>query len=116
MSPKEEAHFRILRILEKDPDITQRELSKKIGLSLGKTNYILNALLDKGAVKMENFRRSETKLKKMAYLLTPDGISERIRLTQSYMARKQVEYEALKAEIESLQQEALNEKSAQSPD
>ena len=106
MTPQEEARFRVLRILEKNPDITQRELAEQMGLSLGKTNYLLNALLDKGAIKMENFRRSDSKLKKMAYLLTPAGISDRIHLTQSYLARKQVEYEALKAEIESLQQEA----------
>lgn len=109
MVSKEDTHFLVLRILEKNPNATQRELAKQMGLSLGKTNYLLNALLDKGVIKIENFRRSDSKLKKIAYLLTPAGIAERVRLTQGYMARKQLEYEALKAEIESLQQEQLYE-------
>ena len=106
MKFQEEVHFRVLRILEKSPEITQRELAEQVGLSLGKTNYLLNALIDKGAIKIKNFRKSETKLKKIAYLLTPEGISLRLRLTQSYLECKQLEYDALKAEIESLQRES----------
>ncbi|MEI7682182.1 MAG: MarR family EPS-associated transcriptional regulator [Betaproteobacteria bacterium] len=106
MTPKEAAHFRVLSILEKSPDITQRELSAQLGLSLSKTNYLLNSLIDKGAVKIENFRRSDTKLKKIAYILTPSGISERIAMTTRYLERKRAEYDALRAEIEAIEREA----------
>ena len=82
MTSEEEVHFRVLKAIEANPDITQRELAEALGLSLGKTNFLVNALLEKGAIKMENFRRSDTKLKKIAYMLTPSGISERLRLTQ----------------------------------
>ena len=77
-----------------------------VAVSLGKTNYLINALIEKGWVKLGNFGRSETKLKKVAYLLTPGGIRERIRLTQGYLARKEAEYEALKAEIAVLRRQA----------
>ena len=110
MTPDQEAHFRVLKAIEANPDITQRELAGQLGLSLGKTNFLINALLEKGAIKMENFRRSDTKLKKIAYLLTPSGISERLRLTQGYLVAKRVEYKNLKAEIEAMEQEALNTK------
>ena len=110
MTPEEQAHFRVLKAIERNPDITQRELAEQLGISLGKTNFLINALLDKGAIKMENFRRSDTKLKKIAYLLTPSGISERLRLTQGYLAAKRAEYQNLKAEIKALEQEALNTK------
>jgi EPS-associated MarR family transcriptional regulator len=75
VTSEEEAHFRVLKAIEANPDITQRELAEALGLSLGKTNFLVNALLEKGAIKMENFRRSDTKLKKIAYLLTPAGIA-----------------------------------------
>ncbi len=76
MTPEEQAHFRVLQAIERNPDITQRELAEQLGLSLGKTNFLINALLEKGAIKMENFRRSDTKLKKIAYP-TPDGTGVR---------------------------------------
>lgn len=107
MTPNQEAHFRVLKALERNPDITQRELAAQLGLSLGKTNFLINALLDKGAIKMENFRRSDTKLKKIAYLLTPSGIAERLQLTQAYLERKRHEYEILRTEIETLEREAV---------
>jgi len=106
MTPKEEAQFRVLRILETHPDITQRELAERIGLSVGKTNYLLKALIEKGAVKIDNFRKSESKLRKLAYLLTPTGLSLRLQLTQDYLCRVQKQYEALKAEIIALEAEA----------
>jgi EPS-associated MarR family transcriptional regulator len=105
MTPREEAHFRILKALENNPDLTQRELAEEVGLSLGKTNYQLNALINKGAVKLGNFQRDGNKLNKIAYLLTPSGFSERLRLTQGYLARKKAEYEALQAEIEALEKD-----------
>lgn len=107
MTPQEQAHFRILKALEKNPDLTQRELAEEVGLSLGRTNYLVNALIEKGAIKIGNFRRAGDKLNKIAYLLTPAGIRERIRMTQGYLDRKKAEYEALKAEIEALEQESL---------
>ncbi len=110
MTPEEQAHFRVLQAIERNPDITQRELAGQLGISLGKTNFLINALLDKGAIKMENFRRSDTKLKKIAYLLTPSGIAERLLLTQGYLEAKRAEYQNLKAEIKALEQEALNTK------
>lgn len=109
MTPDQEAHFRVLKAIEANPDITQRELAGQLGLSLGKTNFLINALLEKGAIKMENFRRSDTKLKKIAYLLTPSGIAERVQLTQAYLARKRHEYEVLRSEIEALESEAVVE-------
>lgn len=82
VTPEDEARFRVLKALEGNPNLTQRELAARLGLSLGKTNFLINALLEKGAIKMENFRRSDTKLKKVAYLLTQSGLSERIRLAE----------------------------------
>jgi len=104
MNPRQQAHFRVLQILSEDPEMNQRELAQRLGVSIGKTNYLVNALIEKGWIKIGNFRRSESKLKKMAYILTPGGIRERVRLTQGYLARKEAEYEALKAEIAALRQ------------
>lgn len=104
MTPQQQAHFRVLEILGEHPEINQRELSRRLGVSLGKTNYMLNALIEKGWIKVDNFRRSENKLRKVAYLLTPVGIRQRILLTRGYLARKEAEYEALKVEIEALRQ------------
>ncbi|MDD5247865.1 MAG: MarR family EPS-associated transcriptional regulator [Rhodocyclaceae bacterium] len=103
MTPKEQAQFRILKAFDENPELTQRQLAQQLGLSLSKTHYLLDALIEKGAIKMEHFRRSDTKLKRIAYLLTPSGISERLRLTQDYVARKKTEYDALKAEIQALE-------------
>lgn len=105
MTPEEQAQLRILQAFQENPDLTQRELAKKMGMSLGKTNFLIDALMVKGAIKMENFRRSDSKLKKIAYVLTPHGLSERLQLTQAYLVRKKVEYEALKAEIEALERD-----------
>lgn len=102
MTPREQATFRILRAVELTPDISERELAKQLGVSNGKAHYLIAALVEKGFVKMENFGRSGGKLRKIAYLLTPEGIKSRTELTREYLARKEIEYEALKAEIESL--------------
>ncbi len=98
----EDLHFRVLKILEGKPDISQRDLAAQLGISHGKMNYCLNALIDKGLVKLENFQNSEHKFKYM-YLLTPAGIAEKAKLTGRFLKRKMAEYEALKAEIEALQ-------------
>ena len=100
----DETHLKVLRLLEASPNINQRKLAEALGVSLGKTNFCLNALLDKGLVKMENFRTSTRKLN-YAYLLTPSGMAEKAVLTQRFLMRKMEEYEALKAEIELLKQE-----------
>lgn len=109
MTPKEQAYFQVLRALEVQPAISQRELARQLGISMGKANYLVNALVEKGLVKIGNFSHAGDKLNKIAYLLTPEGISNRVRLTRSYLMRKEAEYEALKVEIETLRQAALDE-------
>ena len=116
MTPQEQAHFRVLQILSEHPEINQRELAQRLGVSLGKTNYLLNALIEKGWIKIGNFRRSESKLRKVAYLLTPAGIRHRIRLTQGYLARKVAEYEALHKEIAELTEQARKLKAGGIPE
>jgi len=92
-------------LLEANPRMTQRELARELGISLGALNYCLKALVEKGWIKMENFSRSDRKLN-YAYLLTPNGIAGKARLTNHFLRRKLEEYEELKAEIAELQAEA----------
>ena len=99
---QEDTHFRVLSLLESQPDLNQREMAKALGVSLGGVNYCLRALAAKGLVKMSSFQASENKLA-YAYLLTPQGMTEKIALTSRFLKRKQEEYAALKAEIEALQ-------------
>jgi MarR family transcriptional regulator, temperature-dependent positive regulator of motility len=105
MTPEQEAHFRVLKVLEQYPEFTQRQIAEAIGLSLGKTNYLLQALREKGLLKVGRFLKAKNKLTKAVYILTPSGIRERMDLTQDYVKRKTQEYEALKAELESLGQQ-----------
>ncbi len=98
--------------MQEYPDLTQRELAEKLGMSVGGLNYCLNALIDKGLVKMQNFSQSKNKFG-YVYLLTPWGISEKITLTSKFLERKQAEYEALKAEIESLKAQSDFSETAQ---
>ncbi|OGW27636.1 MAG: MarR family EPS-associated transcriptional regulator [Nitrospirae bacterium GWC2_42_7] len=100
----DESHFKALRELERDSTLSQRDLSKKVGLSVGRVNYIINALLEKGYIKAQRFKNSKNKIGYM-YILTPKGISEKIVQTQSFLHRKTEEYERLKAEIEMLKNE-----------
>jgi EPS-associated MarR family transcriptional regulator len=102
---QEDTHFRIMRILQENPDLTQRELAEKLGMSVGGLNYCINALIDKGLVKMQNFSNSKNKFK-YVYLLTPKGIAEKVALTSRFLQNKMAEYDALKLEIELLQTEA----------
>ena len=111
----EDIHFRVLRLLEANPAMNQRELAEELGVSLGKTNYCLKALLAKGMLKMHNFQSSKRKLA-YAYLLTPQGITEKASLTGRFLQRKMDEYVVLKAEIESLKQEQAPLLPEQSPD
>lgn len=100
----EDDRFRLMRCLEARPDISQRALSRELGMSLGRVNYCLAALSEKGLVKIRNFRASDRKMR-YAYVLTPQGIAEKARLTRGFLARKLVEYEALQAEIEAVRAE-----------
>src|SRR5262245_60533818 len=98
------AALHALRSLSARPELSQRELAREIGLSLGKTHYVLHALLDKGFVKIQSFRRSDNKLA-YAYLLTPRGMKEKMRLTRAFLARKEAEFERLRATIALLKTE-----------
>jgi EPS-associated MarR family transcriptional regulator len=99
-----ETHLRVLRLLQADPHLTQRELADALGVSLGKVNYCMKELLLKGLVKMQNFSNSRNKLG-YAYLLTPSGVAAKARLTAEYLKIKVAEYESLKHEIEQLRVE-----------
>jgi EPS-associated MarR family transcriptional regulator len=101
---QEDMHFRILRLLQENPEMSQRDLAKAVGVSVGRINYVLNALVDKGLVKLGNFTAAKDK-RRYAYVLTSKGIAKRAALTRSFLARKVAEYEALKHEIEMLQSE-----------
>ncbi len=102
---QEDTYFRVMRMLQDNPDLTQREIAQQLGVSTSGLNYCLNALIDKGWVKVQNFQNSKNKFK-YVYLLTPQGIAEKMALTDRFLKRKMTEYEALKSEIESLQREA----------
>ena len=101
----ETTHYSLLKILEDNPGMSQRDLAKKLGVSLGKINYCLNALVEKGNLKINNFRNNDNKLA-YAYLLTPRGVEQKARMTVQFLKNKMQEYERLKAEIEGLQKEA----------
>lgn len=98
---RQDALFRIMLLLEESPDLTQREIAQKLGVSYGVLNYCLRSLIDKGFLKVEKFANSKNKFG-YVYILTPIGISHRISLTGRYLARKMLEYETLKSEIENL--------------
>lgn len=102
--PVEEAHYKLLRLIESRPDASQRELAQAMGVSLGKVNYCVNALIEKGWVKARNFRNSHNKLA-YAYLLTPRGVEQKATITLHFLQRKVEEYESLKREIADLRRE-----------
>lgn len=102
----DEYRYKILKELQQDPDISQRELAKRLDISLGKANFCLKALIDKGLVKAENFKNSTNKAGYL-YLLTPKGIEEKVCLTQRFLQRKLQEHQALEKEIEQLRQEVI---------
>lgn len=93
-----------MRLIETNPEISQRELSRRLSVSLGGVNYCLNRLMENGHVTMARLRRSDGRIA-YAYALTPRGLREKACLTRGYLARKTAEYEALKEEIESIQSE-----------
>lgn len=104
MTPQETAHLRMLRLIEEHPELSQRDLARLLGVSVGKTHYLLKALLEKGLVKMDDFRRHGNKLA-YAYLLTPSGIAAKLSLTKSFLQHKEAEYQSLRGEIAQLRQE-----------
>jgi len=101
----DEYRYKILKLLEAQPEISQRELAKNLGVSLGKTNFCLKSLIDIGLIKASNFRNSQNKLAYM-YLLTPSGIEAKSAITLRFLKSKMQEYEILQAEIKDLMQEA----------
>lgn len=98
----EDLHFRVLKLLQEQPDLSQRELADAVGVSNGKLHYCLKALIDKGLIKLGNFAGSRHRLR-YAYLLTPAGVAQKAGMTSRFLKRKMDEYEALKAEIAALQ-------------
>lgn len=101
---QEDTYFRVMRILQDNPDLTQRELAEKLGISVGGLNYCLKALMEKGLVKMKNFANSKNKFG-YVYVLTPSGMAEKAAIAHRFLLRKIGEYDALKTEIETLRSE-----------
>ena len=105
---KEDLTFQALRQLQANPKLSQRQLAKALGISLGRTHYCLRALIERGLVKVQHFRTSKNKLG-YTYLLTPEGIDTKAHITAGFLQRKRAEYDALKAELEQLTAEAKAE-------
>lgn len=101
---QEDTHFRVLRLLQENPEMSQRELARAVGTSIGGMHYVLAALIDKGFVKLGNFAAAGDR-RRYAYILTPTGIAHRTKSTLAFLKRKRAEYEALRQEIEALQAE-----------
>ncbi|MFC1719516.1 MarR family EPS-associated transcriptional regulator [Pseudomonadota bacterium] len=104
MNQTNDTHLKVLRRIEENPEITQRELAQELGVSLGKVNYCLKALIDRGWIKANNFRNSNNKAA-YAYLLTPSGIEEKAKITVHFLKQKMHEYEQLRSEIAELEAE-----------
>ena len=102
-------HFRVLHLLEDEPELTQRELAERLGISLGGVNYCLNALINIGHIKVGNFSKNPNKSVYL-YLLTPQGVTEKAKLTTSFLKRKMAEYSSLKKEIENVRLKARKTK------
>lgn len=109
-----EKTLHVLREIERNPQTTQRDLAQKLEVSLGKINFLVNALIDKGIIKIKNFKNSKHKLAYM-YLLTPQGIKMKLRLTHKFFLWKTQQYERLREEIENLKKEVANPASAEEP-
>ena len=98
---REDAQFRILRLLDDNPEMSQRELAKAVGISAGGVHYVINALVEKGLIKLGNFTAAEDK-RRYAYILTRAGVAAKADLTRRFLMRKMAEYEALRVEIDSI--------------
>ena len=107
----QELEYRALKILEQHPELTQRQLAEELGISLGKTHYLVKSLIDVGWVKLDNFQKSNNKWG-YAYLLTPMGIAEKAAITARFLIKKQREFNALKEEIAQLQAEVQSQSKA----
>lgn len=107
LEQSQEESLSIIKEVEANPAITQRAVSKKLGISLGKTNYLLRELIAKGLIKGGSFSENPEKLKKIIYILTPKGFEEKMRLTYHFLKKKELEYKFLKEEWEKSQKEAL---------
>ena len=105
----QELEYRVLKILEQQPDLTQRQLAEALGVSLGKTHYLVKSLIDVGWVKLDNFQKSNSKWG-YAYLLTSMGIAEKAAITARFLVRKQREYNELQQEIAQLQEEVWQQR------
>jgi len=108
----QETNLKVLRHLEDNPSVTQRELAEALGISLGKTNYCMKALINKGMVKAKNFKNNANK-RAYLYILTPKGIETKTRISVKFLKRKIQEYEALSQEIEQLKTELYTNKGAE---
>ena len=102
---KKQNQYQILKSLERDSRSTQRQLSNNLGVSLGKVNYCIKSLIEKGLIKVNNFRNNKNKIQ-YSYLLTPKGVEEKAKLTLDFIRIKTQEYDALRQEIEGLEKEA----------
>jgi MarR family transcriptional regulator, temperature-dependent positive regulator of motility len=107
---KEEVRFRVMRTIQQHPGITQRQLADELGVSLGQINYQLKSLKEKGLIKLGNFIRSDNKLA-YVYILTPQGIAEKIQVTERFLERKRREFYMLKQELDTLESELPSDKS-----
>lgn len=101
---QEDVRFRVLRLLHENPELSQRDLAKAVGISNGSAHYLLTALVEKGLIKIGNFTAAQDK-RRYAYILTPKGIAEKAAITKRFLERKIQEYDALKAEIAELKEE-----------
>ena len=101
---RDDARFRILHLLDQNPEMSQRDLSRAVGISTGSTHYVIRSLVDEGFVKLKNFTNAEDK-RRYAYVLTPRGASEKTALALAFLGRKREEFKALKAEISALELE-----------
>jgi len=111
MTPEEEALFQVIEAIERNPESSQRELARVTGMSVGKTNSLIHALVEKGLLKIGKFYKARNKLSKIAYVLTPEGRSFRLHLTQAYLTLKRREFALLRAEIKALEQTTRSTKS-----
>ena len=100
----DDLQYRLFKLLEENPHLSQREIAQELGLSLGKANYCLQELVQKGYVKVENFKKQDNK-RAYAYMLTPEGMAEKARVTRSFLARKLKEFKAMRRSIRELQKE-----------
>jgi EPS-associated MarR family transcriptional regulator len=110
----DEYRYKLLQLLDTNPQISQRELARALGISLGKVNYCLSALMEKGLVKARNFKNNKAKRAYM-YYLTPRGFQEKAQVTVRFFRQKMAEYEALRGEIETLRREAAREQARARP-